>query len=59
MLNITWNRLKDVEYGTVWIEIKNKIGKNIVIGCIYRHPHMNNIDDFNHYMEKINQPCTH
>ena len=26
--------------------------KNILIGCIYRHPHMNNMDDFNHYMEK-------
>ena len=45
-------KIKDVEYETFWIEIKNKRGKNIVIGCIYRIPHMNNIDDFNHYMEK-------
>ena len=27
-------------------------GKNIGIGCIYRHPRTNNMDDFNHYMKK-------
>ena len=38
-------KIKDVEYETVWVEIKNKRGKNILIGCIYRHPHMKNMDD--------------
>ena len=45
-------KIKDVEYETVWVEIKNKREKNILIGCIYRHPHMNNMDDFINYMEK-------
>ena len=30
------------EFESVWIEIKRKRGKNIVVGCIYRHPHNNN-----------------
>ena len=25
-------------YQSVWIEIKNKNSKNIICGCIYRHP---------------------
>ena len=45
-------KIKNVEYETVWVEIKNNMEKNIAIGCIYRHPHMNNMDDFNHYMKK-------
>ena len=48
-------KIKCLEYETVWIEIKNKKGKNIAIGCIYRHPHMSNMDDFNQYMDKINK----
>ena len=45
-------KIKRLEYEKVWIEIKNIRGKDIVIGCIYRHSHMNNMDDFNQYMEK-------
>ena len=37
----------------VWIEIKNSKSKNIVCGCIYRHPKRLNkdLDDFNKYMD--------
>ena len=35
------------EFETVWIEIKtDRKDRNIVIGCIYRHPHYNNLHDF-------------
>ena len=27
------------EFEAVWIEIKKKGSKNIVVGCLYRHPH--------------------
>ena len=47
-----------IEYEASWIEIKNKKNKNIVIGCIYRHPH-NNFTEFFEYLEtcliKINK----
>ena len=39
------------EFESVWIEIKQKKCKNIVIGCLYRHPHYSNIDDFSSYVE--------
>ena len=46
------------EYESIWIEIKNK-KKNIVIGCIYRHPHYNNLEDFSEYingtLKKLNR----
>ena len=29
---------RDNDYETVWIEIKNNKSKNIICGCIYRHP---------------------
>ena len=49
----------NLEYETVWTEIKNPKSKNINIGCIYRHPHSNNLDEFIHYMKttlnKINK----
>ena len=35
---------KEIE--SVWIEINKPKKKNIVIGCLYRHPHFNNLDDF-------------
>ena len=40
-------------YESVWIEIKNKNSKNIVCGCIYRHPNKLNQDysEFNKYMD--------
>ena len=42
--------IKDIEYETTWIEIKNKKSKNIVCGNVYRHPHYN-CDDFFKYLE--------
>ena len=30
-------------YESVWVEIKNSNSKNIVCGCIYRHPKQKNI----------------
>ena len=37
----------------VWIEIKNSKSKNIVCGCVYRHPRRlaKDFDDFNKYMD--------
>ena len=48
------------EYETVWIEIKNdRKNRNIVIGCIYRHPHYNNLidftDDLSNTLKKLNK----
>ena len=34
----------------MWIEIKNKHSKNLVVGCIYRHPHNNHQNVFQ-YLE--------
>ena len=39
-----------LEYESMWIEIKNKRSKNIIIASIYRHPH-NNFKDFFQYLE--------
>ena len=36
------------EFESIWLEIKIKKGKNIVIGCIYRHPYYNNHQDYMH-----------
>ena len=38
------------DYESVWVAIKNKLSKNIVTGCIYRHPRYN-FKDFMHYLE--------
>ena len=43
----------NLEFETVWIEIKNQKSKNIIIGCIYRHPHKNNLEEFNLHMKHI------
>ena len=40
------------EFEAVWIEIKIKGSKSIVIGCTYRHPHYYNIEDFSNYINK-------
>ena len=37
--------IKNEEYESTWIEIKNNKSKNIIVGSIYRHPHYN-FDDF-------------
>ena len=31
---------KEKELGSISIEIPQKASKNVIIGCIYRHPHM-------------------
>ena len=41
----------NLEYESTWVEIKNQKSKNILIGCIYRHPHYNNLDEFNLHMK--------
>ena len=35
-----------------WIEIKNKNCKNVIVGCIYRHPH-DNLDIYNSFLEYL------
>ena len=39
------------EFESTWVEIKNKKSKNILVGCIYRHPH-NNFKDFFQYLDE-------
>ena len=40
-------------FESVWVEIKNKSSKNIVCGCIYRHPKYlkSDFDEFNKYLD--------
>ena len=38
------------EFEAVWIEIKKKGSKNIIVGCVYRHPHTANLKDFSDYI---------
>ena len=38
------------DYESIWIEIKNTKSKNIVFGCIYRHPRYHQAD-FLDYMD--------
>ena len=42
--------IKNVEFETMWIEIKNKNIKNIVCGNVYKHL-QNNCHDFFQYLE--------
>ena len=39
----------EVDFESLWIEIKNNKGKNIMCGCIYRHPNR----DPNNFFEYI------
>ena len=39
------------EFESSWIEIKNKKSRNIIVGCIYRHPH-NNFTEFFEFLEQ-------
>ena len=41
-------------FESVWVEIKNKKSKNIVCGCIYRHPTnlRSDYNEFNKYLDK-------
>ena len=38
------------DFESLWIEIKNNKGKNIMCGCIYRHPNRDP-DNFFEYIE--------
>ena len=42
----------DKSFEAVWIEVKNEKRKNIVCGCLYRHPN-SDIEDFTDYLSKI------
>ena len=51
----TWER-DDLDtanqfYEGIWIEIENKKCKNIIVGCLYRHP-SSDINDFELYLSK-------
>lgn len=45
-------KVQNKEFQSVWIELVMTHSKNIIIGCVYRHPHQNNTDDFSDYMSK-------
>ena len=38
------------DFESIWVEIKNPSNKNIVCGCVYRHPRQN-ISEFLEYMD--------
>ena len=40
----------DENFEAVWVEIKNKNGKNYLCGCVYRHPYTD-VTSFTEYME--------
>ena len=40
----------------LWVEIRNEKHKNIVCGCLYRHPN-SDIDDFREYISKCLTKC--
>ena len=40
------------QYESVWIEISNKSSKNILCGCVYRHPNQD-LSDFLVYLESV------
>ena len=44
-------KIQDDNYESTWCEIKNTNSKNIVTGCIYRHPRYN-VREFFSYFEK-------
>ena len=44
-------------FESVWVEIKNKQSKNIVCGCIYRHPNQK-ISEFNKYLDSTLKKIT-
>ena len=42
-------KILDNDFESTWIEIINEKSKNIVCGCIYRHP-CSNLEQFNEYI---------
>ena len=49
-------KIQNVNFESTWVEIKNKNSKNIICGCVYRHPR-NDMDDFLLYMENVLKQC--
>ena len=43
-------KVENVEFEGVWIEINKMSSKNVIVGCVYRHPHNNNTDYFFEYI---------
>ena len=43
-------KIQTKEFETVWIEINKKGTKNTIVGCVYRHPHSNNLDEFSEFI---------
>ena len=44
--------ISDKEFEASWIEINLKKSKNIIMGCIYRHPHSTNLNEFISYFNE-------
>ena len=44
-------KVMDVNFEAVWIEIEVEKGKNIICGCVYRHP-SSDITEFINYISK-------
>ena len=42
--------IQNIDFESTWIEIKNSNSKNIVCGCVYRHPRQNS-SSFLEYMD--------
>ena len=43
-------KIQNKEFEGVWVEINNTRTKNTIVGCLYRHPHYNNIESFLDYI---------
>ena len=43
----------DKSFEAVWIEIKNEKNKNIVCGCLYRHPHSDMENFIDYYLKAL------
>ena len=52
MLERTDLNITNVNYESIWIEIKNEKNKNKICGSVYRHPCINN-DNFNKFLKYL------
>ena len=50
--NVNDLNICDKEFEANWIEINHRKSKNIIIGCMYRHPHSTHFDEFISYFNK-------
>ena len=44
-------KIQNIDFKSVWIEIKNNNSKNIICGCLYQHPRYD-LSQFLRYLEK-------